>query len=333
MKYDKNFLNQIFSQQHQQTYIKIILLTREEFPIKEITGLATSGSISVNGTSSINRTCSLSMSVDLDTYNLFDTYFFLNHKFSLEVGIKNTITKKYDDIIWFKQGIFLINSYSKSINSSGFVFNISGVDKMALLNGTIGGIFETTVQLNKVNDISQNSGSMIKSSDDEVNIIDLSLKEILIKMLIIWGQEKRENIIIDIPDYGLEAIQDLDGNFIGYKVIDLVYAKKASELIANKKSTVQSILEQICSFLGNYEYFYNVNGQFVFQPTLLQKNFNEKLSLTNDFEFLNNELLTSISISSNINKIKNDFVISGTDIEERRILGRFAIQIKQILYL
>jgi hypothetical protein len=36
-------------------------------------------------------------------------------------------------------------------------------------------------------------------------------------------------------------------------------------LIANAGETVVSILDKIKNILGNYEYFYDINGNFVFQ--------------------------------------------------------------------
>jgi hypothetical protein len=36
-------------------------------------------------------------------------------------------------------------------------------------------------------------------------------------------------------------------------------------LIANAGETVVSILEKIKNILGNYEYFYDIDGNFVFQ--------------------------------------------------------------------
>jgi hypothetical protein len=48
----------------------------------------------------------------------------------------------YPDIIWFKQGIFLITSFKYIINTNGTDnIYITGKDKMALLNGDLGGNF------------------------------------------------------------------------------------------------------------------------------------------------------------------------------------------------
>ena len=49
---------------------------------------------------------------------------------------------------------------------------------------------------------------------------------------------------------------------IGYRIIDLIYP---GDLIANVGDTVTSVLDKIKNMLTEYEYFYNEDGQFIFQ--------------------------------------------------------------------
>jgi len=51
------------------------------------------------------------------------------------------------------------------------------------------------------------------------------------------------------------------GDTIGYTPIDLVYP---DELVASVGESVTSILDKIIQVLGDFEYFYNLKGQFVF---------------------------------------------------------------------
>ena len=51
------------------------------------------------------------------------------------------------------------------------------------------------------------------------------------------------------------------GDTAGYRITDLIYA---GDLIANIGDTITSVLDKICSMLVEFEYFYNVDGQFVF---------------------------------------------------------------------
>jgi hypothetical protein len=52
------------------------------------------------------------------------------------------------------------------------------------------------------------------------------------------------------------------GEDIGYILTDFVYPE---ELVGNAGDTVVSILDKIKETLGNYEYFYDVDGNFRFQ--------------------------------------------------------------------
>jgi hypothetical protein len=51
------------------------------------------------------------------------------------------------------------------------------------------------------------------------------------------------------------------GETVGYQLTDLVYA---GELIANLGESVTSVLDKIVNMLGNYEYFYDYYGKFIF---------------------------------------------------------------------
>jgi len=58
------------------------------------------------------------------------------------------IYEDYPDIIWFKQGIFLITDFKVNMtNNSTDNIYISGKDKMALLNGDIGGNFPYAIDV------------------------------------------------------------------------------------------------------------------------------------------------------------------------------------------
>ena len=73
--------------------------------------------------------------VDINSF-----YWGLYHKFKVEIGLKNPLKNEYDDnIIWFKQGIFIITNFTTSQSLNTFNISISGKDKMCMLNGDIGG--------------------------------------------------------------------------------------------------------------------------------------------------------------------------------------------------
>lgn len=143
MTYDKEFLAELDQQRHKEIYARIIALTFQETPVEQIEGRVTAGSINVDGASAVQRTCSLSMIAK--EVNINEFYWGLSNKFQLEVGVKNTINPAYPDIIWFKQGIFIITQFNTSLSSNNYTISISGKDKMCLLNGEIGGSLPSSV--------------------------------------------------------------------------------------------------------------------------------------------------------------------------------------------
>ena len=64
----------------------------------------------------------------------------------------------------------------------------------------------------------------------------------------------------DEPVSGGRTLQH--GDLAGYDWVDFTYP---GELIKQAGESVTSILDSISNVLGNYEYFYDVNGNFVFQ--------------------------------------------------------------------
>lgn len=112
------------------------------------------------------------------------------------------------------------------------------------------------------------------------------------------------------------------GEAIGYRTTDLIYP---GELIAKSGETLTSVLDKIRDFLNNFEYFYDVNGKFVFQKikNSLQIEMNSEYKNSNiqaidlnsysnlTYDFSNNILLSSLSNTPNLQKIKNDYTIWG----------------------
>lgn len=135
------------------------------------------------------------------------------------------------------------------------------------------------------------------------------------------------------------------GDTAGYRLTDLVFN---GELIANVGSSItQGVLDKLTKMLGNYEYFYNIEGKFVFQqkPSYMSTSWNPlegtylETSLYNtsyDYEFKGNEIISSFATNPQVANVKNDFSIwgarkgvSGADIP---IHLRFAIDKKPKKY-
>ena len=114
------------------------------------------------------------------------------------------------------------------------------------------------------------------------------------------------------------------GETIGYRITDLTYA---GDLIANVGESITSVLDKIINMLGDFEYFYDLDGRFVFQkkPTFIYTSWNN-ITRIEDEEFVdnaafssacthhfeNNNLIASFSNSPDLANVRNDFSIWGT---------------------
>ena len=126
---DRDFLKKMDNYTQREVFAKLISLDWDERAIAEITGNIVSGNISVDGSSSTRRTCSLSLVTDNQNADLNDIYWGLNTKFKLEVGLRNNINPKYPNIIWFKQGIYVITSFNASLTNNNYSISIFVVCK------------------------------------------------------------------------------------------------------------------------------------------------------------------------------------------------------------
>ena len=115
------------------------------------------------------------------------------------------------------------------------------------------------------------------------------------------------------------------GQTAGYRKTDLTYP---GDLIANVGETVTSVLDKIKNMLGDFEYFYNLDGQFVFQkkqsfintkwsPEKNNKENNEKhveslvIASSTAYTFSEGELISAFNNNPNLINVRNDYSIWG----------------------
>ena len=251
---DKEFLYNLNQDRHKEIYAKIISLSFDEKPLEQIEGRVTSGSINIDGTSTVRRTCNLTL-IAKDV-NITDFYWGVSNKFTLEIGLKNNINKEYPNIIWFKQGIYVITSFNSSLTNSNYTISINGKDKMCLLNGEIGGSLPSSIDFGKIDnyedtytevkikDCTQyvankyyiyedgkykislnefNEKTKYYTKDTLLKQDSLKLKDIIKEAVHEYGKELYHNIIInDLDNYGLELLE-----YRGDKPLYLLYDEDA----------------------------------------------------------------------------------------------------------
>ena len=290
----QDFLALIDEFVNQKQYVRITLLNWNEDGIKEIEGELTNGSLSKDGSSTVRRTGTLSATVNGTEYNVDDADmdFAINKKVFIEIGIKN-YTDQYPDfpILWFPQGVFFITNFSIASSATTSVnISLNLKDKMAGLNGEIGGTFPATTILDE-QDTQLEDGTYATTKVLVLNIISEVVNHI--------GGEPLANIVIeDVPPriqrvmrwmgenplwmkqqgdinsgiYYDVSVDDhsgqqgwykyIAGDDVGYVYDDFYYT---DELIAAPGETVTSVLDKLVQYLGNFEYFYDEFGVFHFR--------------------------------------------------------------------
>ena len=138
------------------------------------------------------------------------------------------------------------------------------------------------------------------------------------------------------------------GDDIGYRLTDLVYT---GDLVSNVGDSLTSVLDKIKTMLGDFEYFYDLDGRFVFQKkktyintswnTMIDNKDEKYFTFANDeskfsFNFEGNRLISAIQNSPKITNLRNDFSVwgkrkstSGADVN---IHMRYAIDKKPVYY-
>lgn len=343
---DMDFLTALDKLRIKSHYAKIVLLSFDEKPIREIQGNITGGNLSVNGSSSVRRTINLTMLADETNSDLenIDNEISINKKVRVYVGYKNPLKSytQYGDIVWFKCGMYVLSSANISRSTSGWTISISGKDKMCLLDGTVGGTFPASVTFHE---------SYIYDNDGDLTIVNPTIFQIIYEAVNHWGGEAMENIIIsdleetvrllvkyiggkpiyfnnDYTSFDFTPSADFPesnmvsyGEDAGYRLVDFTYP---GELILDARDTVTDLLDKITTVLGNYEYFYDLDGRFVFQEIKNYLNTGSPLDELSEEDYTksyNNakfmysltdlDTTTAITRNPNFDNIKNDFYVWG----------------------
>lgn len=390
--YDENFLLALEAKNERTVWARVTCLTAFEEPIEYIEGKVTGGSINIDGKSAVRRSFNITM-IAKDV-NINDFYWGLKTKVKLEIGLTNSIDPKYPDIIWFKQGIFVLNSFNTSLTTNNYTISLGGKDKMCLLNGEVAGSLPHSTDFGSEDSYDSTTGITTHYK--------ISIKTIIKEAVHHFGNELWQNIIInDLDDWGLRVLEyrgdqalylfrninsgvfiqmtmnenqscyyadsnvevkvnnipvydnlfneqngllnqatrvklslaaDANiytvakieyGGLAGNEIIDLVYP---DDLIANVGESITSVLDKIIQMLGNFEYFYDVDGRFIFQR---KKNFvsTDWNGISTDgtgeiyadsgvndhtaYSFQGSTLITSFTNNPNLNNLRNDFTVWG----------------------
>ena len=301
-----------------------------------IQGRVTGGNINLSGTSAIRRNGSLSLIVaEDDTFYEVDkinNWLSLNKKVKIEIGFNITEIAQNENLlfegkhmnrIWFPLGIFVIKNPNLNRSLSGLTLSLTLSDKMCLLNGEVGGNLPATVVFSEIDAVAAD-GTYTKEYPLIKDIVQtlvgqyggISVDKIIIndvpdtmKKILKWSQEQtlyqyqvNGTYFLDttVPT-GIVPSQTYSYNEnIGYEIVP--YTWPGATLTGSIGATITSILDKIKA-LGNYEYFFDINGNFIWQEKKTYTYGKENLTLTpKDFFEDSNNLKNAINVSINNNK-------------------------------
>lgn len=392
--HDYTFLQKLNRYRVKEYWVTIgILDFQTEKLLSRIQGKVTGGNMTIAASSPTRRSGTLNIVFDEDLRNITDVQnlIAIDKKVQINIGITNPFYThninnfnskeeyqymKYGDILWFPQGIFIITKVSSQQSTSSSQISINFVDKMALLNGTCGGVIPATVSFHE---------QLVMSKNGETSTDYPLISTIIRECVQHFGGEHPSKIIVsDIEDVGRQVLKyqgttpirfctyngvkdtlrRAGGNFVisdtPQEGFDDVYYKGdivgyletpltfPGELIKKAGSTVTQVLDDIVNALGNFEYFYDIEGVFHFQKKrnyvqtgnvplnfgmVKELRYNDngvaydesvdddslhKLYLpifqTDSFlnEFTDTELVSQINFNPNYDTIKNDYIVWGT---------------------
>lgn len=122
------------------------------------------------------------------------------------------------------------------------------------------------------------------------------------------------------------------GDTIGYRTTALTYTEK--DYVLKPGENIGTLLEKIKKQFGLYEYFYDVDGRFIFQKKQTYLNFGliDEKEKSLAAEFKDKEKIIGISSNPQIANIKNDFSIWGTTATKTPFHVRIGTAKKPIYY-
>lgn len=313
-KYPTDFYEELYEQQVRRVHSVIELLSWDENILDTIQGIVTSGTIGVDGTSNSRRSLNLSMSnIDRDGRKISEQLNY-NKKVKVFIGLEN-MTRRFeeDDIIWFNMGTYILSEPSLSHGVDQLSFSVSAYDKMAMLNGVLGGKLTAPV-------------SFTQMVDEKV--VSLTWREIFYNAATLIGGEDPSKVVVDsVPDYIKEYTQvkqvgglkdkfihvDADSSVEGERIIAKAWhptipereinfskgerlyklrrfgpqdpryseSETVEPYIKNTGESITDIFDDVTEQLSHtHEYYYTQEGDLIFQPikTFINDRFNPELN-------------------------------------------------------
>lgn len=324
---------------------------------------------------SVNKKVKLELGIKNTVPSYTQTYVIRDEKNQAKAESKTIdYLAMYGEMVWFPLGIYVMFNPGLNHSLQGVTISLQLRDKMSLLNGDAGGVITSAVTFHERDQVLE---------DGSIEITKPTIRQIIQECVNHFGGEALTNIVIeDLDERVKQVVQYLGGTplyllryvnaagavsyefsvsssaatspylfrtfntgeDVGFVMTDFVYP---GELIGDAGTTVTNILDEIIKVLGNYEYFYDVDGVFHFQEIKNYLNtsyvkqaadpFNSMTYQTDVssgrsvYTFEGSKLVSATTNNPRFDNIKNDFVVWGLrkGIEGIELPIRFHLSIDQ----
>lgn len=261
-----------------QVFVKIEILDQNDKVIDEVSGSAIGGNYNIDSASAIRRTCSITFNLEEGYMPNPDSIFWINKRFRLYIGLKEI---RSNSVYWFNKGTYAIKDPSVNISINENTIAISGLDKMALYNGDIGGQLENAFIADVV--------------DENGNKVDIYVEDAVEALMRDGGET---NLLITKT-----------GLLLPYKIESAIGDMR------------YDIINKFNELFYNYQAYYNLDGYFVFgKKPAYQSNDEVVNEIAMDFskDYINPRisnipynLLISINRDIAYSNVKNKIVVYG----------------------
>jgi len=362
MFFNREFYDELFLNRDRTLFVRIELLNWQEEPVREIQGEVTSGNLSVDGNSNVRRTLNLDFILDTTRYStaVIVDQINISKKVRVFIGLENNTKFGFnrdiyesefrdftEPIIWFNLGLFVPTEASLIHGIEESAISITAQDKMVLLNGDVAGQlgadieFVSTITRKSIpyNDIIREAVTYFGGMDrSKVLILDVpyyadSLARSTTTTTVYIDSENRSFNLNSATAYTLGSASTTTATISASEIISvqfLLAPQEQNKIEVSSDNTVVDILTRVTEELpGDYEFFFDVDGNFIFQLRKnltnriteidrLQETYDSKYSANFDniqylYDFRGKELVSSFSNQPSWRGIKNDFYLYGKD--------------------
>jgi len=274
----------VIEQNLRRQKIKIEILDFNFKTIDSIEGYAIDGSITANADNAIRRSGNITLAIPLDysaitfldkvdgiTISL-DGKIWIDKYVRILVGIENILSTN-NEIIWYKLGVFLIDSPKRIFNATNYTISFDCIDLMAKLTGSRQG------QLTGMTTLIEKGYYTVV--DEETVYQKVLIADALISVITELGGISKY-IISPIPD---------------------VYKYLPYDIKVGVGETVYDLLKTMLDILSTWEMFFDVDGVLTIRPIP-----SGKKSIIYD---LNDAHYDSDEINLNFSNVKNQVVVYG----------------------